>query len=420
MAQARKIKKVVLAYSGGLDTSVILPWIKENYGCSVVAFVCDIGQGDEEMKGIAAKAKASGASKCVIRNCQKTFVEEYLWPLLKSGAVYEGRYLLGTSVARPLIAQEQVRVAHEEKADAVAHGATGKGNDQVRFETSFMALDPSLKVIAPWREARFREEIHSREAALQYAQDRKIRVDASKKSIYSRDRNLWHLSHEGAELESPWNEPQDRMFVLSKPIEKAPNRPEYVQLEFEQGVPVSLDGRRTDGVKLIGKLNTIGGKHGVGQADLAENRLVGMKSRGVYETPGGTILYEAHRALEALCLDRETLHYKQQVALRYAELVYDGRWFAALREAIDAFVNRTQRNVTGTVRVKLYKGNCVAVGARSPYSQYVEALASFEMGAEYAPEDAGGFISLFGLPMRVAGTVERQQQKRGRGRKPGK
>ncbi|MFQ6048709.1 MAG: argininosuccinate synthase, partial [Phycisphaerae bacterium] len=403
--------KVVLAYSGGLDTSVILPWIRETYGCEVIAFVCDIGQGPEELRGIAAKARASGASKCIIRDCRKAFVQQFLWPLLKSGAVYEHRYLLGTSVARPLIAREQVRVAQAERADAVAHGATGKGNDQVRFETTYMALDPTLKIIAPWKDRRFREQIHSREAALAYARARGIAVEAATKGIYSRDRNLWHLSHEGAELESTWNEPKDRMLLLSAPIERAASRPEYVQLGFEQGVPISLDGRRMDGVRLINRLNEIGGRHGVGQADLVENRLVGMKSRGVYETPGGTILYEAHRALEAICLDRETLHFKQQVALRYAELVYDGRWFTPLREAIDAFIDRTQQTVSGQVRVKLYRGNCLAVGARSPQSLYVEKLASFTMGAEYDPADAEGFIRLFGLPMRVAGAVARRNKK---------
>ncbi len=330
--------------------------------------------------------------------------------MLKSGAVYESRYLLGTSVARPLIAREQVRVAHAERADAVAHGATGKGNDQVRFETTYMALDPQLKIIAPWREARFRHEMASREDALKYAQARGIPVDASKKSIYSRDRNLWHLSHEGAELENPWNEPQDRMYVLSVPAEKAPNKPHHLQIGFERGLPVSLDGRRLNGLTLISRLNDIGGRHAIGQADLVENRLVGIKSRGVYETPGGTILYEAHRALESLCLDRETLHFKQQLALRYAELIYDGRWFTALRQAADAFVDSTQQNVSGTVRVKLYKGNCQAVGVRSPNSLYIEKLASFAMGAEYDPEDATGFIRLLGLPMRVAGMVARRNK----------
>ena len=410
MAKTDKIKKVVLAYSGGLDTSVILPWIKENYNCQVVAFVCDVGQGPDELRGISAKARASGADKCVIRDCRKEFVEQFLWPLLKSGAVYESRYLLGTSVARPLIAREQVRVAHAERADAVAHGATGKGNDQVRFETTYMALDPQLKIIAPWREARFRHEMASREDALKYARARGIPVDASKKSIYSRDRNLWHLSHEGAELENPWNEPQDRMYVLSVPAEKAPNKPHHLQIGFERGLPVSIDGRRLNSLTLISRLNDIGGRHAIGQADLVENRLVGMKSRGVYETPGGTILYEAHRALESLCLDRETLHFKQQLALRYAELIYDGRWFTALRQAVDAFVDSTQQNVSGTVRVKLYKGNCQAVGVRSPNSLYIEELASFAMGAEYAPEDATGFIRLLGLPMRVAGMVARRNK----------
>ena len=412
MAKQQKTTKAVLAYSGGLDTSVILPWIKETHGCKMIAFVCDIGQGIGELKGIKAKAKASGAAKCIVRDCRKTFVEDYLWPMLKSGAVYEKGYLLGTSIARPLIAAEQVAIAHDEGADAVAHGATGKGNDQVRFETTYMALDPTLKIIAPWKDARFRDEIHSREAALAYAKARKIPVDQTKKSLYSRDRNLWHISHEGAELENPWNEPLSRMLVMSEPAEKAPAKAQYVTIDFKQGVPVGLNGKAVDGVKLIEKLNALGGKHGVGQADLVENRMVGMKSRGVYETPGGTILYEAHGALEGLCLDRETLHYKQQVALRYAEMIYDGRWFTTLRESLDAFMNRTQQNVTGSVRVKLYKGRAVAVGAQSPYSLYMEDLASFVMGEEYRPEDADGFIRLTALPIKVAGLVARGKRSR--------
>jgi len=411
-----KVNKVVLAYSGGLDTSVILPWLKETYGCEVVAFVADIGQGKEELRGIEKKALASGASQCIVRDLRRQFVEEFLWPMLKSGAVYEDKYLLGTSVARPLIAREQVKVAHEVGADAVAHGATGKGNDQVRFETTYMALDPNLKIIAPWKDERFRAIVHSREAAIEYARKRGIPVPATKKSIYSRDRNLWHISHEGGELESTWNEPQDRMLVMSVPIEKAPNKPEYVEVQFEQGVPVGLNGRRMDGVRLLERLNAIGGKHGVGQVDLVENRLVGIKSRGVYETPGGTILYEAHRALESICLDRETAHFKQQLALKYAELIYYGQWFSPLREALAAFFDSTQKFVTGTARVKLYKGNCRVVGVKSPYSLFSEELASFAMGAEYKPEDADGFIRLFALPIRVAATVQRQPKSRRRGR----
>jgi argininosuccinate synthase len=406
-----QVKKVVLAYSGGLDTSVILPWIKETYKCQVVAFVADIGQGKDELKGIEKKARASGASRCIVRDLRKTFVEDYLWPMLKSGAIYEKRYMLGTSIARPLIAYEQVRVAHEVGADAVAHGATGKGNDQVRFEVTCMALDPSLTIIAPWKEERFRRVIHSREAAIEYARQRGIPVPATKKSIYSRDRNFWHISHEGGELETTWAEPKDRMLVMSVPIEKAPNRPAYVTVDFKKGVPVGLNGKAMDGVAIIEKLNDLGGKHAIGQVDLVENRLVGMKSRGVYETPGGTILYEAHRALEMITLDRETAHYKEQMAGKYAELIYYGLWFSPLREAMAAFFDKTQEFVTGTARVKLYKGNCRAVGVKSPYSLFSEKLASFAMGAEFQPEDANGFIRLFALPVKVASAV------RGTGRK---
>jgi argininosuccinate synthase len=404
MSKRGTVKKVVLAYSGGLDTSVILPWIREHYACEVIALVVDIGQGSGELKGIKTKARRSGASKCIVSNLQREFAEDFLWPLLQSGAVYEKRYMLGTSIARPLIAREMARVAEAEGADAVAHGATGKGNDQVRFETTMMALNP--KIIAPWKDPDF--ELTSREAAVEYARARKIPVDATKKSIYSRDRNLWHISHEGGELENTWSEPKDRMLVLSVPIEKAPSRPTYVEVGFKQGVPVSLNGEKIDAVALINKLNAIGGRNAVGQVDIVENRLVGMKSRGVYETPGGTILAEAHNALEEICLDRETAHYKEQVAVRYAELVYDGRWYTPLREAIDAFVRSTQQCVTGTVRVKLYKGNCRAVGAKSPYSLYVEDLASFTMGGMYDATDATGFIRLFGLPMKVRGIVHRR------------
>jgi len=408
----KSIKKVVLAYSGGLDTSVILPWIRETYGCEVIAFVADIGQGAGELKGIARKAKASGASRCVVRDLRAEFVRDFLWPLLKSGAVYEHKYLLGTSIARPLIAKEQVRLARELGADAVAHGATGKGNDQVRFETTYMALAPDLKIVAPWRDPRF--ELRSREAAVEYARARGIPVEATKKSIYSRDRNLWHLSHEGGELESTWAEPKDRMLMISVPPERAPNRPGYVQVGFERGTPIAINGRKTDPVRIVERLNTLGGKHGVGQVDLIENRLVGIKSRGVYETPGGTILFEAHRALESICLDRETAHYKQQVALRYAELVYYGQWYTPLREALDAFVDHTQQFVTGTVRIKLYKGTCRTVGVKSPYSQFVERLASFRMGAEYDATDATGFIKLFALPAKVAGSVQPRRAIRSR------
>ncbi|MHC4412668.1 MAG: argininosuccinate synthase, partial [Planctomycetota bacterium] len=373
-----KKEKVVLAYSGGLDTSVILPWLKETYGYEVIAFAAELGQGDE-LAGIKKKALASGASKCIVKDLRKEFVEDYIWPMLKAGAVYEGGYLLGTSIARPLIAKHQVEIAHAEGATAVAHGATGKGNDQVRFELTFMAMDPSLKIIAPWKDTNF--TLTSREAAVDYAKKHRIPIEQSKKKIYSRDRNLWHISHEGAELEEPWNEPKDNLFVISKPVSKTPDRADYVEIGFEEGVPVKLDGKRMSGVKIIEQLNRIGGKHGVGQIDLVENRLVGMKSRGVYETPGGTILVTAHSTLESLTLDRETMHYKQQVALKYAELVYYGQWFCQLRRAIDAFVDVTQQNVTGTVRLKLFKGRCTPAGVKSPKSLYKPDLASFKMGA---------------------------------------
>ncbi|MFZ0034878.1 MAG: argininosuccinate synthase, partial [Sedimentisphaerales bacterium] len=374
-----KKEKVVLAYSGGLDTSVILPWLKETYGYEVIAFAADLGQGNE-LAGIKQKAIKSGAVKCIIKDLRKEFIEDYLWPMLKSGAVYEGGYLLGTSIARPLIAKHQVEVAHAEGATAVAHGATGKGNDQVRFELTYMALDPSLKIIAPWKDPKF--TLTSREAAVDYAKKHKIPIDQSKKKIYSRDRNLWHISHEGADLEDPANEPKDNLFVISRPVSKTPDKPDYVKVGFDKGVPTKLNGKKINGVGLIERLNRLGGKHGVGQVDLVENRLVGMKSRGVYETPGGMILVTVHRTLESLTLDRETMHYKQQLALKYAELVYYGQWFSPLREALDAFVNVTQRNVTGEVKVKLFKGQCTPAGVKSPNSLYRTDLASFKMGAE--------------------------------------
>jgi argininosuccinate synthase len=401
-----KPEKVVLAYSGGLDTSVILPWLKETYGYKVIAFAADLGQG-EELAGIKRKALASGAVKCVVKDVRKEFVEDYLWRLLKSGAVYEKSYLLGTSIARPLIAKHQVDVAHAEGATAVAHGATGKGNDQVRFEVSYMALDPSLKIISPWKDPNF--TLTSREAAVDYAKKHEIPIEQTKKKIYSRDRNLWHISHEGADLEDPANEPKDDLFVISRPVSKTPDKPDYVTIDFREGVPIKLNGKPTSGVKLIEILNELGGRHGVGQVDLVENRLVGIKSRGVYETPGGTILVAAHNALESLTLDRETLHYKQQVALKYAELVYYGLWFCQLREALDAFIDVTQRNVTGSVRMKLFKGRCTPAGIKSPNSLYRTDLASFKMGAEYNPGDATGFIRLFGLPMKVAAVVNKKR-----------
>ncbi|RCK76743.1 MAG: Argininosuccinate synthase [Anaerolineae bacterium] len=390
------VEKVVLAYSGGLDTSVIVPWLKENYGCEVVCFTADVGQG-EELEGLEAKALASGASQLIVRDLREEFARDYLFRLLRAGAIYERKYLLGTSIARPLIAKHQVEVAHQVGADAVAHGATGKGNDQVRFELTYMALDPRLKVIAPWREW----DIRSREDAIAYAQKHNVPIKASLKSIFSRDGNLWHLSHEGGPLEDPWNEPEEEMFQLSVSPQQAPDQPETIEIGFESGTPVSLNGEKLSPATLIERLNRLGGKHGIGRADLVENRLVGMKSRGVYETPGGTILLAAHRELESLTLDKETLHFKDLVALKYAELVYNGQWFSPLREALDAFVDNTQGPVTGEVRLKLYKGNILVAGRKSPFSLYREDFATFGQEDVYNQTDAQGFIRLFGLPLKV-------------------
>lgn len=391
-----KIKKVVLAYSGGLDTSVIVPWLIENYGCEVICYTADIGQG-EELSGLPAKAKASGASKIYIEDLKEEFARDYLMPLLKSGAIYERKYLLGTSIARPLIAYHLVKTAHKEGADAIAHGCTGKGNDQVRFELTAMALDPRLKVIAPWREW----NIRSREDALAYAESHNIPVSSTLKSIYSRDRNLWHLSHEGGLLEDPWNEPEESMYQMSNSPENAPDQPEIITLDFEKGIPVKLNDSALPPHELIAALNEIGGRHAIGRVDLVENRLVGMKSHGVYETPGGTILMAAHQELEALCLDRDTLHFKEIIAHRYAELVYYGQWFTPLREALDQFINKTQEPVTGTVKLKLYKGNIIIAGRTSPESLYREDFATFGQDDVYNQKDAQGFITLFGLPMKV-------------------
>ncbi len=397
--KADKIKKIVLAYSGGLDTSVILPWLKERYGCTVIAFVADVGQGAGELNGIEEKALASGADKCVVADLRKEFAEQYCFKILKAGATYEHLYLLGTSIARPLIAKAQVDCAKAEKADTVAHGATGKGNDQVRFELTYMALAPKLKIISPWKDPSF--ELTSREAAIEYAKERGVPIPVTTKKIYSRDRNLWHISHEGADLEELANEPKDNLWVISAPLSKAPARAGYVQIDFKSGVPIAVDSVRLEGHEIIARLNALGGKHAVGQVDLVENRLVGIKSRGAYETPGGTILYQAHRALESITLDRETCHYKQQVALKYAEMVYYGQWFCPLREALDAFFNRTQKNVTGTVRIKCLKGRAAVAGVSSPKSLYSSKMASFTMGRDgYTPSDAVGFIKLFGLQMR--------------------
>ncbi len=396
----QKLSKVVLAYSGGLDTSVIVPWLVENYGCEVICFTAGLGQQDE-MEGLEEKALASGASKFILRDLREEFTSEYLFRLLRSGAVYERRYLLGTAVARPLVAKHLVDVAHAEGADALSHGCTGKGNDQVRFELTFAALDPRLKVIAPWREW----DIRSRQDALAYARRHAVPVEASEKSIYSRDQNLWHMSHEGGPLEDPWQEPQEAMYTLSVSPEQAPDSPEMVQIRFESGTPVAVNGESLSPAELIARLNELGGRHAIGRADLVENRLVGMKSHGVYETPGGTILRAAHDELESICLDRATLHFKQQVALKYAELVYNGLWFSPLREALDAFFDATQGPVSGEVRLKMYKGNLIAAGRRSPFSLYREEFATFGQDDVYDQSDAEGFIHLYGLPLKVSALV---------------
>lgn len=400
-----KVNKVVLAYSGGLDTSIIVPWLKQNYGNpEVICYCANIGQ-DDELSGLEEKAIATGASKCYVEDLREEFVRDFLFPLLQSGAVYERSYLLGTSVARPLIARRQAEIALQEGADALAHGCTGKGNDQVRFELTYMAFAPHLKVIAPWREW----NIRSREDALDYAAEHHVPVTATLRSIYSRDRNIWHMSHEGGILEDPWNEPEEAMYTLTTAPEAAPDEPEYVIVGFEQGTPVSVNGKRLGPVELLLTLNDIGAKHGIGRVDLVENRLVGMKSHGVYETPGGTILRVAHQGLEQLTLDRDTLHYKDVIAHRYAELVYYGQWYTPLREALDAFVRVTQRNVTGETRLKLYKGNATLVGRRAARSLYNPDIASFTMSESYNQKDAEGFIKLFGLPVRVQALLEGRQ-----------
>jgi len=398
-----KAKKVVLAYSGGLDTSVIVPWLKENYGCEVIAMAADLGQG-EELSGIKEKAIKSGASKVHIEDLKNEFVEEYLFPMLKAGAIYEGKYLLGTSIARPLIAKRQVEIAHKEGADAVAHGATGKGNDQVRFELTYMALAPELKIIAPWREW----DITSREEEIEYAKKKGIPVPVTKEKPYSSDRNLWHISFEGGALEDPAYEPKEDMFILTVSPEKAPDKPTYVEIGFEKGVPISLDGKKMDGYGLVSSLNEIAGKNGVGRADMVENRLVGIKSRGVYETPAGTVLQIAHSELESLTMERDVAHYKQQVAIKYAELIYNGKWFTPLKESLDEFINKTQEHVTGSVKLKLYKGNVIVAGRSSPYSLYRQDLATFEKEKVYDQADAKGFIKLFGLPLKVWSSMKKR------------
>lgn len=397
----QSVKKVVLAYSGGLDTSIIIPYLKETYNCQVIAFAANIGQGNDELDGLEEKAKKTGADKFYILDLRKEFVEDFLFKIIKANAIYERKYLLGTSIARPLIAKYQAKIAEQEGADALAHGCTGKGNDQVRFELTYKVFAPHLRIIAPWREWKIR----SREDAIKYAESHHVPIKATLKKIYSRDGNLWHLSHEGGDLEDPWNEPKAAMFVRTKSPEKAPNKPAYVEIEFSNGVPTGLNGKKTHGLELVEKLNEIGAKHAIGRVDLVENRLVGMKSRGVYETPGGEILYTAHSELEHIVLDKDTLHYKDIVAQRYAELIYNGQWYTPLREAIDAFIDSTQRFASGAIRLKLYKGNIIIAGRKSPYSLYQENLATFSQDEIYDQKKAEGFIDLFGLSMKVAAEV---------------
>ena len=393
----KKYNKVVLAYSGGLDTSIIISWLKENYGCEVIAVVGNVGQKDE-LEGLKEKALSSGASKIYIEDLTKEFVEDYIFPTIQAGAIYEGKYLLGTSFARPIIGKKLVEIALKEGADAICHGCTGKGNDQVRFELAVKHFAPDMDIIAPWRIW----DIKSREEEIKYAEDHNIPLKITYETNYSKDKNLWHLSHEGLDLEYPENEPKyHKILELSNTLENAPDEATYISLTFEKGIAVALNGEKLSGVKLLEKLNDIGGKNAIGIIDMVENRLVGMKSRGVYETPGGTILYKAHKDLEELCLDKETAHYKEIIALKFADLVYNGQWFSPLRESLSAFVSKTQETVTGEVKLKLYKGNIVNAGMTSPYSLYSEEYATFGEDGVYNQKDAEGFINLFGLPTVV-------------------
>ena len=406
--EKKEIKKVVLAYSGGLDTSIIIPWLKENYNnCEVIAVSADVGQ-ESELEGLEEKAIKTGASKLYIEDLRKEFIEDYIYPTMQAGAIYENTYLLGTSFARPVIAKRIVEIALKEGADAICHGCTGKGNDQVRFELAIKAFAPDMTIIAPWRIW----NIKSRDEEIDYAEAHNIPLKITRETNYSKDKNLWHLSHEGLDLEDPANEPQyDKILELGVSPEKAPDQPTYLTLSFEKGIPVALNGEKLGSVELMARLNKIGGENGVGIIDIVENRLVGMKSRGVYETPGGTILYRAHELLEMLCLDKDTQHYKQQLAMRFAELVYDGQWFTPLREALSAFVDKTQETVTGDVRLKLYKGNIINAGMKSPYSLYSEEIATFGEEDVYNQHDAEGFINLFGLPIKVRALLAKKEIK---------
>lgn len=406
MAQQRNIKKVVLAYSGGLDTSVILKWLQVNYGCEVITMTADVGQEDD-LNGVDEKALRTGATKAYIEDLREEFAKDFIFPMLRSGALYEGRYLLGTSVARPLITKRLVEIARAEGADALAHGATGKGNDQVRFELSAAALAPDLRVIAPWREW----DLMSRTALNFFAEQHNIPISSGAKH-YSMDRNMLHCSFEGGELEDPWEEPLEASHIMAVPFEKAPDEPEYVTITFEHGDPVAVNGEALSPAQIMVKLNELGRKHGIGRVDMVENRFVGIKSRGVYETPGGTMLYAAHGILESITLDRATSHYKELVASKFAELVYDGMWYTPLREALSAFVDSTQQAVNGTVKLKLYKGNCINAGVKSPNSLYMEEIATFGDSHDlYSHKDSAGFINLLGLPLKVKAMVEQKNKK---------
>lgn len=401
-----EIKKVVLAYSGGLDTSIIIPWLKEHYNnCEVIAVAADVGQG-AELSGLEEKAIKTGASKLYIEDLRKEFIEDYIWPTIKAGAKYENEYLLGTAFARPIIGKRLVEIAKKEGADAIAHGCTGKGNDQVRFELAIKAFAPNMKIIAPWRTWEFK----SRDDEIDYAEAKGIPLNITRETNYSKDKNLWHLSHEGLDLEDPANEPKyDEILEMGVSPEKAPDQPTYITLSFEKGIPVALDGVKMDGIELITKLNKLGGENGIGILDMVENRLVGMKSRGVYETPGGAILYKAHDLLETLTLDRDTQHFKQMIAGQFADLVYFGKWYTPLREALSAFVDETQKTATGEVKLKLYKGNIIPASITSPYSLYDEEFASFGEDEVYDQNDSAGFINLFGLPIKIKALLEEKR-----------
>jgi argininosuccinate synthase len=397
--------KVILAYSGGLDTSIIIPWLKENYDLEVIAVCIDVGQGDD-MEAVRAKALKTGASKIYVEDCKEEFVTDYLFKAVKASALYEEKYMIGTALARPLMAKRLVEIAHKEGAKYIAHGCTGKGNDQVRFEIGVASFDPTIKIIAPWRIW----DIESREDAIDYALEKGVEVPVTKAKIYSRDRNLWHLSHEGGELEDPRNAHNQDMYLMTTPPEQAKDEVTFVDFYYEKGILKKVNGEEMNPVAMVELLNKIGGENGIGLIDIVENRLVGMKSRGVYETPGGTLIYAAHKELERLTIDKNTFHFKQQVAIKYGELVYDGLWFTPLKEALDAFVDATQEHVTGTVKLKLYKGNVMVAGVDTPYALYDESISSFGASELYSHKDSEGFINLFGLPSKIAAMVKNRNK----------